>query len=214
MRKIPGLNCNRFRWHTRSGTSTRFYRANNWFSPAFLPFGKCWNSSPKRCLWQIFPPKFLHDALNKDPNHATLLSLKRKMIINPAHWGTLFPSFSSLVSSGDFDISLLIVLLQHLCGLSPPVNGWYAPPAATELTPAADIVRVRNLRNRVSHSALFSVDDANFRSYWSEIRNALVRLGGANYSAAIDQLKNAEHGPCCGGEPKGASPPMEDGWRC
>lgn len=116
------------------------------------------------------------------------------MIINPAHWGTLFPSFSSLVSSGDFDISLLIVLLQHLCGLSPPVNGWYAPPAATELTPAADIVRVRNLRNRVSHSAFFSVDDANFRSYWSEIRNALVRLGGANYSAAIDQLKTQSMG--------------------
>ncbi|RMX52691.1 hypothetical protein pdam_00004230 [Pocillopora damicornis] len=34
-----------------------------------------------------------------------------------------------------------------------------------------------------------SVDDPTFNQYWQDIQGALVRLGGASYQSAIDDLK-------------------------
>ena len=55
----------------------------------------------------------------------------------------------------------------------------------------ADIARVKYFRNTVyGHADQASVDDAAFNAYWQDIRDTLVRLGGASYGVAIDDLKN------------------------
>lgn len=129
-------------------------------------------------------------------NQPTLQSLRAKGIINPIQWGKLFPAIPTSVSSSNFDTTLLMVLLRNLCGLTAPLTGWNAFPAATDLSREADIARVKYFRNTVyGHAEIASVDDIKFNYYWRDIRDTLVRLGGVSYEAAIDYLRNETMDP-------------------
>ena len=136
----------------------------------------------------IHPPANLHTVLAR--NKATLQPLRARKLINPTQWGKLFPAIPSSVSSASFDITLLMVLLQNICGLAAPTTGWDALPAATEVSVEADIARIKYFRNTVyAHADHASVDDATFNRYWNEIGHALVRLGGVACRAAVDNLE-------------------------
>jgi len=136
----------------------------------------------------IHAPANLHEVLAN--NETVLQSLRRRKVINATQWGKLFPVFHSKVSSRDFDITLLIVLLRNLFNLHSPINGWDALPAATDLTLEADIARIRYFRNSVyAHVEQTSVDDVTFNAYWKDIRDTLVRVVGFEYRAAIDNLE-------------------------
>lgn len=124
-------------------------------------------------------------------NKSTLQTLRARKIINPTQWGTLFPAVSTSVSSTNFDITLLMVLLRNICSLTAPITGWDTIPAVTDMSCVADIVRVKYFRNTVyAHAEHASVDDATFNTYWQNIRDTLVRLGGVKCRIAIDNLKN------------------------
>ncbi|XP_022805287.1 nucleotide-binding oligomerization domain-containing protein 2-like [Stylophora pistillata] len=142
---------------------------------------------------KIHPPATLHTVLGKaSVHHATLQSLYKgkKKVLNPTQWGKLYPAHSP-VSSATFDITLLTVLLRNICGLSPPVTGWDHLPLAANKSITDDIARVKYYRNTVyGHASQASVNDTVFSSYWQEIREALVRLGGAHFRADIDNLEH------------------------
>ena len=134
------------------------------------------------------PPSTLHKALAG--NEGKLRILRARKVINATQWGTLFPVDPSLVSSAHFDITLLMVLLRNLCGLTSPATGWDKLPAETDVSLEADIARVKYYRNTVyGHAEYASVDDAAFNAYWGDIRDTLVRLGGVKYKTAIDKLE-------------------------
>ena len=138
---------------------------------------------------KINPPSDLHKHLKT--HRATLQQLRMKKILNPTQWGKLYPAIRTSVSSKNFDITLLTVLLRNICSLSPPATGWDALPPATDMSSEADIARVKYFRNTVyGHAEKASVDDATFNVYWQDIKDALVRLGGPAYGVAIDNLKN------------------------
>ena len=121
-----------------------------------------------------------------------LQALSKKRILNPKQWSLLYPPAPAMVSSKQFDITLLILLLRNICGLSPPTttSSWDKLPPVTDISREADMVRVKHFRNTVyGHAEQASVDDATFNNQWSDIRDALVRLGGLSYGAAIDKLK-------------------------
>ena len=142
---------------------------------------------------KIHPPATLHTVLGSTSVHyATLQSLYkgRKKVLNPTQWGKLYPTHAP-VSSAAFDITLLTVLLRNICGLGPPANGWDRLPLAANIGIADDIARVKYYRNTVyGHASQASVDDRSFSAYWQEIREALVRLGGAHFRAEIDNLEH------------------------
>ena len=142
---------------------------------------------------KIHPPATLHTVLGSTSVHyATLQSLYkgRKKVLNPTQWGKLYPTHSP-VSSATFDITLLTVLLRNICGLGPPANGWGRLPPVTNISIADDIARVKYYRNTVyGHASQASVDDISFSAYWQEIREALLRLGGAHFRAEIDHLEH------------------------
>ena len=124
-------------------------------------------------------------------NKATLRTLRTRKVINATQWGKLFPAISTSVSSAQFDITLLMVLLRNLCGLTSPATGWDKLPAVTDVSREADIARVKYYRNTVyGHAECASVDDAAFNAYWGDIRDTLMRLGGVKYKTAIDKLEN------------------------
>ena len=136
----------------------------------------------------IHAPATLHTVLAG--NKTMLQSLRTKKIINPTQWGKLFPAIPNSVSSRDFDVTLLMVLLRNICGLLSPVTGWDALPAVTDVSREADIARVKYFRNTVyAHAEHASVDDATFSTYWQDIRDTVVRLGGIKYDSGIDNLE-------------------------
>lgn len=152
---------------------------------------------------RIHPPANLSKVLSNPVVHSSLQALRRKTVLNAAQWDKLYPVSKASVSSKDFDITLLMVLFRNICGLSAPVTGWNSFPAATDLTPEADLVRVKFYRNTVcGHAIQASVDDATFNGWWNDIRETLIRLGGASYGTSIDALK----GDCM-------DPDMEDHYR-
>ena len=81
------------------------------------------------------PTESLDTVLPTPSTHAILQSLRKKRVLNPTQWGKLYPAIKSSVSSTNFDITLLMVLLRNICCLIPPPTGWESLPAATETTP-------------------------------------------------------------------------------
>ena len=140
---------------------------------------------------KIHPPERLHDTLSSHPVQASLKLLKGKQkILTPTQWGKLYPSIPSSVSSENFDVTLLTVLLRNISGLKPPATGWNSPPPATDTSTEADITRVRVFRNEVyGHANKTYVDDQTFDGYWQNIQQTLIRLGGECYRPYIDKLK-------------------------
>ena len=138
----------------------------------------------------IHPQKGLPVWLSSHQVEASLQSLYKgkQKILNPTQWGKLYPADPSSVSSRDFDITLLMVLLRKIPGSNPPPTGW--PPPATDTSIEADITRVRFYGKTVyAHASQASVDDLTFDKYWQDIRHALMRLGGEMYGRTIDKLE-------------------------
>ena len=140
----------------------------------------------------IHSPANLHRILSiSSPHYNTLKWLQKKGVLNPTLWGKL-----STVSSAEFDITLLMVLLRNLCGLSPPVStgSWDELPPESDNSTEANIVRIKYYRNDVyAHASKASVDYLTFNKLWKNISNAIVGLSsGTNatlYATAISKLK-------------------------
>ena len=66
------------------------------------------------------------------------------------------------------------------------------PPSCKLITSVADdIAGVRYYRNTAyDHASQAAIDGASLSYFWTEIRDALVRLGGSSFQATIN---NAEH---------------------
>ena len=127
-------------------------------------------------------------------DHLTLQSIYRRRIINATQWGKLYPSPPSSVTSIDFDITLLMVLLRNICGLTAPVTGWDSLPPASDTSVEANIARVKYYRNSVyGHASQASVDNPTFNSLWQGVSAALVVLGVD--AAAITKLKTETMDP-------------------
>ena len=142
----------------------------------------------------IHPPAGLHGILTKPPAHLVLQTLRKRKILNPTQWAKLYPPSPSSVSSKDFDVTLLILLLRNICGLTPPTSGWDNLPPAADTSDEANIARVKYYRNHVyGHAIQESVDDVAFNTYWQDISNALVGLGAD--AAAINKLKTERLDP-------------------
>ena len=142
----------------------------------------------------IHPPAGLHGVLTKSPAHLILQTLRKRRILNPTQWAKLYPPSPSSLSSKDFDVTLLMVLLRNICGLTPPTTGWDNLPPAVDTSAEANIARVKYYRNHVyGHASQASVDDATFNTYWQDISNALVGLGAD--AAAINKLKTESMDP-------------------
>ncbi|XP_067029147.1 protein NLRC3-like isoform X5 [Acropora muricata] len=139
----------------------------------------------------IHSPANLHVVLSSPSVFSTLQSLRNKKVLNSLQWGKLFPAVASSVSSANFDVTLLMVLLRNICGLSPPVStgSWDELPPDSDNSTEANIVRIKWYRNDVyGHATKASVDDATFSALWQKISSAVLALG-SGYGAVITRLK-------------------------
>ncbi|XP_015779695.1 PREDICTED: E3 ubiquitin-protein ligase DZIP3-like [Acropora digitifera] len=140
----------------------------------------------------IHSPANLHSILlSSSPHYTTLQRLQRRGILNPTLRGKLSTS-----SSTEFDITLLMVLLRNVCGLSPPVStgSWDVLPPDSDNSTEANIVRIKYFRNDVyAHASKASVDDATFNQLWKNISNAIIGLESGkdvtSWVTAISKVK-------------------------
>ena len=137
----------------------------------------------------IHPPAGLHGVLvSQKP---TLQTLRSRRILNPTQWNSLYPTINpTSVSSANFDITLLVLLLRNICHLSPPTStgSWDKLPPVSDGTMEANIARVKYHRNEFyGHVTKASVDDVTFETLWQKIETALIGLGAD--SATIKRLK-------------------------
>ena len=145
----------------------------------------------------IHSPATLHVILSSSSAHCTTLKrLQKRGVLNPTLWGKLYPATASHVSSADFDITLLMVLLRNICGLSPPgsTGSWDKLPPDSDYSMEANVVRIKCYRNDVhAHASKASVDDSTFNTLWHNISNAIMGLASVTnatlYATAIKKVK-------------------------
>ena len=143
----------------------------------------------------------LQTKINRSPPPSTLDSflkankkfLRNLRVITPTQWNLLFPASGS-PDSNNFDITLLTVLLRNICGLHPPTAGWNIEPAASDTSESAEILRIRNLRNKVyGHIPCPQLDNTKFETLWQEISKSLIKLGIPQQD--IEELKQTPLSP-------------------
>ena len=127
-------------------------------------------------------------------NHSALFPLyKTRKIITKPQWDKLYPHPPRIPNIQEFDITLLVVLLRNICGLSAPSTGWNARPGLADKSREANIVRIKLFRNdffgHVPGTAVCSLD---FEARWVEVSSTLLGLGLSQVE--IDRLKDEECG--------------------
>lgn len=126
------------------------------------------------------PPRDLSRKLS-DPSTKKELTVNHPKLTKPQR-DTLYPSPGAYGESTDCDITLLFRLLRtnQICNLTPPLLGWDKPLASGDYSLAADLMRVKDYRNKLYAHVKGTMDiaDDDFQSDWSEIREVLVRIAG------------------------------------
>ena len=136
---------------------------------------------------KVCPPQNLYAVLTNPTNRAKLQTLRKKRVLSTSQWEKLYSVVKSSVSSGNFDSSLLLLLLRNIFGLTLSASGCNNLPPRSDTSPEADITRIKFFRDRVfSHAANASVDDPTFSLYWNNIKDTFVRIGGTCYEEVID----------------------------
>ncbi|XP_076080153.1 uncharacterized protein LOC143050939 [Mytilus galloprovincialis] len=133
-----------------------------------------------------FPPTHLPSTLNT--NYNTLWDLKLKRIINQAQWNLLIPR-NGIPDSKTFDVTLMICLIRNLTSINPPINGFDSLPLAGEITSGSDLARIKYYRNKLAHHDSNTIDSTYFHTAWTDISNAVGRLGGETMYQECKELK-------------------------
>ena len=126
-------------------------------------------------LHSIHPHATLQGVFNN--NIGKLTGLHFKKIITSRQWEMLFPLSGHPPDSKSFDVTLLHLLLREVCSLTAPSTGWHNLPANSDVSPEANIVRIKCYRNELCHSVSTSITEAEFEDKWKVVSSALVALG-------------------------------------
>ncbi|XP_062577801.1 serine/threonine-protein phosphatase 6 regulatory ankyrin repeat subunit C-like, partial [Saccostrea cucullata] len=109
---------------------------------------------------------------NKLPN-------RQRNPLNKKQSETIFPKQTEQYSGdySDLDISLLYLLLRNVSKIAPHSKGWGEIPNPGDRSVAANIERIRLLRNQYyGHAADLSQSEPEFRQEWRNIRDIVVEL--------------------------------------
>ena len=131
--------------------------------------------------------------LKNDVNYIN--ELRRKKILYKSQCDVLWPSDGSVVDEKKIDLTLWCVLTRILYEKSSshrnPIE-WGAEPAEGDNQPEHYVIRLRMMRNRISHQTQF-FSGREFEQVWSIVSTALCQLGCDE--ASIQQYKTRDMDP-------------------
>ena len=117
-------------------------------------------------LRQHVPETDIHKLLNDPAKKRMIMPFLRKL----KQESTLYPQTG--VFSGtyaDFDVSLLYVLIRNLTGISNHKTGWGNVPDMSDNSIAANVERIRLVRNKYAHGSTSQLTDKEFKKEWKNI---------------------------------------------
>ncbi|XP_045171213.2 uncharacterized protein LOC123533579 [Mercenaria mercenaria] len=121
----------------------------------------------------------------------TIDKLKKTGKITDVQYHLLFPTGSD-PKSETFDLTLLICLLRNICGLNNQYK-WKTPIDVNDLTLEADLHRIKEYRNNISHlSETTCITEPDFLKRWNEIEQVLIRLNSSVPDSILDLQKTID----------------------
>lgn len=142
------------------------------------------NSSLVIVLRNRFPNVLKYDGVLQKLEHQIKANVKDPKLIK-----ILFPPGDHY--RGDFselDISYLYHLLRIIGNIKPHNKKWGNDPADTDRSMAANIERMRIIRNDHFHKSDASLTNEEFRDQWTILSQCILELGGRTYKPKIDEI--------------------------
>ncbi|XP_060598650.1 structural maintenance of chromosomes protein 2-like [Ruditapes philippinarum] len=148
----------------------------------------------RNILYQSLTSKSITFTACLNQEKSTITHLKSRGVITQVQYDVLFPAGGKVPASSDLDITLIICLLRNLkCfGLNKKFD-WSATPAPTDVSKEADICRLKDYRNKISHiSTTIAIQQNDFKAWWNEIEQILVRRSSPalNIQQTISEFKS------------------------
>ena len=133
-------------------------------------------------------PDTLYNQLKERKYEKTLKYLKSKVLKSDS-WKLILPD-THKTDSRQWDITLLITLLRHICGLKFPEHYWNRGPDDNDRSELSNIVRLQRYRNEFyAHRSSLSVPYPEFVELWEKIERVLLELGVP--AARISEAKHS-----------------------
>lgn len=70
----------------------------------------------------------------------------------------------------------MILLLRNLTQINPPLCGYDRLPSSMEISPAADLARIKYYRNHLAHLEDGKVDTTFFNMAWTDISGVCIHI--------------------------------------
>lgn len=98
--------------------------------------------------------------------------------LNKQQQDLIYPATGNTsLTTNDFDISILYILLRNICNIPSHKAGWGKPPAIGDNSIAAGIEKIRLTRNLIlAHSANGMIEDPVFEKHWKDLRDVVVQI--------------------------------------
>ena len=129
-------------------------------------------------LDKYITPSNLQSTLNLHKGLLTgcHLSKQQKAILFPRGPAAI------VISSKEFDISLLYTLLRNIAGIPPHGNGWGHNPTKGDTSLSACIETIRIARNNLNgHNLSGKIFDSDFNDVWSTLKLTVTEIKRKNY---------------------------------
>ncbi|CAG2237659.1 unnamed protein product [Mytilus edulis] len=94
--------------------------------------------------------------------------------------------FSGTVTSKKFDLTLMICLIRHLT----PIQIVDILPLKADVSEGADLSRLKYYRNMFAHQDAWTLTNNDFETYWNDICQAILKLGGPQFKQICEDLKD------------------------
>ncbi|XP_045185673.2 E3 ubiquitin-protein ligase DZIP3-like [Mercenaria mercenaria] len=145
---------------------------------------------------QCIPTNDLQNKLNNPTVRGKLNSMRKGKVLTTEQWKVLYPMYGQ-PNSADFDISLLACLLRYICGLDEQSPMWTCIPPSFNTSVEADITRLRQCRNEMSHMKSTHLTQQEFQQKWGDMEQIILRLGNGipDLSENIQSLKEENIDP-------------------
>ncbi|XP_053390032.1 uncharacterized protein LOC128552964 [Mercenaria mercenaria] len=133
---------------------------------------------------------FVHHSPGKDAetflkaNQHAIIKMKTDHILNEQECASLLQKGTHVLKNpldlNRFDVSLLITLARNLFTshqLPPPAKGWKYPPKTRDVSVAADLIRLKTIRNViVGHHPRARLPKWRFDDEWQKVSEIILRL--------------------------------------
>ncbi|XP_049641560.1 E3 ubiquitin-protein ligase DZIP3 [Suncus etruscus] len=93
-------------------------------------------------------------------------------------WYLLYPPNKELPQSKQFDLHLMLDLIQYMNVFPAPQKGWNMEPPSSDLSKSADILRLCKYKDKLLGDILMNgLTESEFNSIWDKVSDILLRLG-------------------------------------